>query len=281
MLQNMLSSKSLVEIFDDLQSNAKILFEEGRRDTELISHMVEVVEGSRVQEAQRSEECSDQLDEANKRIRQLEQKIRTLTIQLEEEKGINVDLEIENIKLRKQITHLKVTLESVNNNCYDDSLMDSKLETSLDSEANSTIVACPNVLSGQDLSSFPLLSDQSLMKGSFLAPKTPTTPMSAFPLLSDQTMMDSLLSQRSPIPASPFLFPKSLLKRSKRASDVSSPKSGKVTFSTDTYTKANPKVKISSETFVKKSRRRSKSVDFEAGDKTVIAPQVRHRFFFA
>ena len=105
MLQKMFSSKSLVEIFDDLQSNEKILFEEGRRDLELMSHLVDVVEGSRVQDE--GEDSFNQLDEA-KRIFQLEQKIRTLTIQLEEEKGISVDLEIENLKLRKQITHLKV-----------------------------------------------------------------------------------------------------------------------------------------------------------------------------
>jgi len=65
------------------------------------------------------------------------------------------------------------------------------------------------------------------------------------------------------------------LKRSAPLKDEPTPKLPKVTLSTGTYTKAADKDKstVCSETYTKKSRRRSKSVDFAAGDKTVIAPQ--------
>ena len=65
------------------------------------------------------DQLSSELEEAKSLVFKLEQKIRILTIQCDEEKEIRVDLEIENIKLKKEIGMLRSTLESINNNVYD------------------------------------------------------------------------------------------------------------------------------------------------------------------
>merc|ERR1711972_1307227 len=54
---------------------------------------------------------------------------------------------------------------------------------------------------------------------------------------------------------------------------VNGGRSSKFPYSTDTYTRGLPKI-ASSETYTKKARRRSKSVDFHIGEKTIISPSL-------
>ena len=91
----------------------------------------------------------------------MEQLVRTLKIQLEEEREANADLDIENIKLKKKIQGLQSSLESVNNNFYGneeaDKLLMSITDSSMDSEAT---------LLGDDLcsSDIKLLSETTMNK---------------------------------------------------------------------------------------------------------------------
>ena len=59
------------------------------------------------------------MKEAEAKVFHLHQTIRSLTIQLDEEKEARVDLEIENAKLKKEVTKLKKFMEMLNNNYYD------------------------------------------------------------------------------------------------------------------------------------------------------------------
>ena len=59
------------------------------------------------------------MKEAEAKVFHLHQTIKSLTIQLDEEKEARVDLEIEIIKLRKDVTKLKNSMEMLNNNYYD------------------------------------------------------------------------------------------------------------------------------------------------------------------
>ena len=66
-----------------------------------------------------SQDLEANLKEAEAMAFHLHQTIRSLTIQLDEEKEARVDLEIENTKLRKEVTKLKKSMEMLNNNYYD------------------------------------------------------------------------------------------------------------------------------------------------------------------
>ena len=168
------------------------------------------------------DQLSSELEEAKSLVFKLEQKIRILTIQCDEEKEIRVDLEIENIKLKKEIGMLRSTLESINNNVYDAEFAEDLDLTDI-TGADETL---------QDLGVLHLDS---------------------IPILSDNTM------NRSP----------------------ETPATRKVQFTTDTYTKKTrprpglPVVKIEEPSTPpsKQARRRSRSVDFFVGEKTVITPQ--------
>lgn len=163
------------------------------------------------------------IKEAEKKIFDLEQIVRTLKIQLEEEQEINADLDIENSKLKKKIQGLQFALEVINN-CYGDQdtdkLLMSTTDSSLDSEAT---------LLGDDLSSSDLkLLSETTINSSRLGLDS-TTILTSTPT---NVVDESLCNQTTKFP-----------------------------YSSDTYTK-------------KKSRRRSKSVDFQIGEKIIIAPSM-------
>merc|ERR1711915_220277 len=99
------------------------------------------------------------IKEAEKKIFVLEQLVRTLKIQLEEEQEINADLEIENSKLMKKIQGLQSALESINNNCYGDQETDKLLMSATDSSLDSEATLLGDDLSSSDLK---LLSETTI-----------------------------------------------------------------------------------------------------------------------
>ena len=222
-----MNSFSLLDLYDELIAEESILYEKGK-DSE---YFYDYVTSLKTHEAQKKtlathshleDQLSSELEEAKSLVFKLEQKIRILTIQCDEEKEIRVDLEIENIKLKKEIGILRSTLESINNNVYDAEFAEDLDLTDI-TGADETL---------QDLGVLHLDS---------------------IPILSDNTM------NRSP----------------------ETPATRKVQFSTDTYTKKTrprpglPVVKIEEPSTPpsKQARRRSRSVDFFVGEKTVITPQ--------
>jgi len=219
---------TLISIFDEMVRNEKIL-QDQNQDLHMLIKMTNLtLESSK----RKNTTLNGKLKEAEKRIFDLEQLVRTLKIQLEEERETNADLDIENIKLRKKIQALQSSLESVNNNFYGDEetdkLLMSSTESSMDSEAT---------LLGDDLC------------------------LSEIKLLSETTMNSSPL------------YDASVVITSTPAIVVNGESSTKFPYSTDTYTKGLPKI-ASSETYTKKGRRRSKSVDFHIGEKTIISPSL-------
>ena len=267
--------KSLVDLYDELIVQEKILFQGGLEDLDITHHLAEALSSSRLKSGDKEEDHSQKLDEANQMILRLEQQVRVLTIQLEEEKHANVDLEIENTKLKKQNANLMTSLESINNNCYDDEslLQDSKLDRFIDLElgADVTLVEESEADEKDDMSLTPILGDVTMMKNSFLGP-APPTPSLLFP---PSLMKPRKMRQVEDNPSS-----KSACQGSKVPSDtqvvtprpaITAPANTSVfTFSSETFTMKSSRT---SETYTKISRRRSKSVDFGAGDKTMIIPQ--------
>ena len=225
--------KSMTEMYKDLQNDHKILQNELRKDDLVIMNVVETM-------TKLSEDYSVKLKEAESKNFHLEQKIRSLRIELDEEKEAKVDLEIENIKMRKDLTKLRKSLESVNNNVYDDikDLNLSEVSDLSEEDPNITIRGGDN----SDLSLLHELSDFRLLSDKTLA-------LSPFLLTSDT---NALLPEEevSPTP-SPIL-----LSRSVRMMPS-------VTISVTRAVNTN-----------KKTRRRSKSVDFQIGEKTPIVPEV-------
>jgi len=217
---------TLISIFDEMVKNEKIL-QDQNQDLHMLIKMTKLtVESSK----RRNNKLNGKLKEAEKKIFNLEQLVRTLKIQLEEERETNADLDIDNIKLKKKIQSLQSSLESVNNNCYGDEETDKLLISTTDSSMESEAT-----LLGDDLclSEIRLLSE---------------TTMNSSPLYD--ASVDVVLTSTPAIGES-IKFP----------------------YSTDTYTKGLPKI-ASSETYTKKGRRRSKSVDFHIGEKTIISPSL-------
>jgi len=205
---------TLLQIFDEMVKNEKIL-----QDQNQDLHMLIKITNMTLESSKRKNNKLDgKIKEAEKKIFVLEQLVRTLKIQLEEEREINADLDIENSKLKKKIQGLQSALESINNNCYGDQdtdkLLMSTTDSSLDSEAT---------LLGDDLS-----SSETMINSSQLGFDS-TTILTSTPA---NVVDGSLCKQTTKFP-----------------------------YSSDTYTK-------------KKSRRRSKSVDFQIGEKIIIAPSM-------
>jgi len=247
-----MGSLSLVEMYDELRIGEMITRNEMKTDELFTINMLDSLD----KKSRMTEDLADKLKEAEKKSFHLNQKIRTLTIQLDEEKEAKVDLEIENIKLRKDLAKLKKSLESMNNNCYDDVSDLDLSEVSLISEDNDiTIIGGDNSLL-HDLSDFRLLSDETLDHSPF----------------SSTAATNMLLLEKEVIP-SPLLL--STVKKCPPPSCVKK--------TSDTYTKKSlrmppPAVTISVSraqnlTTTKKARRRSKSVDFHIGEKTMIVPE--------
>jgi len=210
---------TLLQIFDEMVKNEKIL-----QDQNQDLHMLIKITNMTLESSKRKNNKLDgKIKEAEKKIFDLEQIVRTLKIQLEEEQEINADLDIENSKLKKKIQGFQSALESINNNWYGDQdtdkLLMSTTDSSLDSEAT---------LLGDDLSSSDLkLLSETTINSSRLGLDS-TTILTSTPAIVD----GRLCNQTTKFP-----------------------------YSSDTYTK-------------KKSRRRSKSVDFQIGEKIIIAPSM-------
>ena len=244
--------KSMTEMYKDLQNDHKILQNELRKDDLVIMNVVETM-------TKMSKDYSVKLKEAESKNFHLEQKIRSLRIELDEEKEAKVDLEIENIKMRKDLTKLRKSLESVNNNVYDDikDLNLSEVSDISEEDPNITIRGGDN----SDLSLLHELSDFRLLSDKTLA-------LSPFFLASDT---NALVPEKevSPTP-SPILLSRSVSK-------CPPPSRSCVRKTPGTYTEKMPSVAISVTRAVntnKKTRRRSKSVDFHIGEKTPIVPEV-------
>jgi len=218
---------TLISIFDEMVKNEKIL-QDQNQDLHMLIKMTKLtVESSK----RRNNKLNGKLKEAEKKIFNLEQLVRTLKIQLEEERETNADLDIDNIKLKKKIQSLQSSLESVNNNCYGDEETDKLLMSTTDSSMESEATLLGDELC---LSEIMLLSE---------------TTMNSSPLYD--ASVDVVLTSTPAIGERSTKFP----------------------YSTDTYSKGLPKI-VSSETYTKKGRRRSKSVDFHIGEKTIISPSL-------
>jgi len=218
---------TLISIFDEMVKNEKIL-QDQNQDLHMLIKMTKLtVESSK----RRNNKLNGKLKEAEKKIFNLEQLVRTLKIQLEEERETNADLDIDNIKLKKKIQALQSSLESVNNNCYRDEETEKLLISTTDSSMESEATLLGDELC---LSEIRLLSE---------------TTMNSSPLYD--ASVDVVLTSTPAIGERSTKFP----------------------YSTDTYSKGLPKI-ASSETYTKKGRRRSKSVDFHIGEKTIISPSL-------
>lgn len=166
-------------LYDDLLISEKVLYDCQTQDLEMFSKFVDYVKDDKKKSKSAKEIEAKKLEDAEAKIFQLEQKVRSLNIQLDEEHEIKADLEIENIKLKKRIQKLQTSLELVNNNCYDVDLedeVDDHLEMTETSEADTTI--CSNG-GFQDFSSIQLLGEKTLMNQTGLLSSsvyTATTP---------------------------------------------------------------------------------------------------------
>jgi len=220
---------NLVKIFDEMVKNEEIL-----QDQNQDLHMLIKITNMTLESSKRKNDKLDgKIKEADKKIFDLEQIVRTLKIQLEDEREINADLDIENIKLKKKIKGLQSSLESVNNNLYGDQIMDKLLMSSTDSTLDSEATLLGDYLYASDIK-----------------------------LLTEATMNSSPLS-----------FDSTFIVTSTPANVASlSNQAAKFPYNSDTYTKKGLSKNTASATYTKKSRRRSKSVDFQIGEKTIIAP---------
>ena len=251
-----MNSFSLLEFYDELLAEESILYEKGR-DSE---YFYDYVTSLQTHEAQKKTTATispleDQL--SSQLVFKLEQKIRILTIQCDEEKEIRVDLEIENIKLKKEIGMLRSTLESINNNVYDEEFADD-LDLADITGADETLQDLDH--SQLELDSIPILSDETMNRSRLLS----------------VTMTPAPIKNETPATRKVQFSTETFIKKVHPPSKL-----GKC--STDTYTKKTrprpglplPVVKIvePSTPQSKQARRRSRSVDFFVGEKTVITPQ--------
>ena len=260
--------RTLLEMYDELRISEKIYLNEIGKDED---YLLKALERTKKTAPRKSQDLKAKLKEAEAKARHLNQTIRSLKIQLEEEMEARVDLEIENTKLRKEVTTLKKSMESVNNNCYDADLKDLNLsEVSIMSEDNDiTIVGGDHDLTTVDEDNSPSLQEFSL---------------SDFKLLSDETLNQNPFSSTA---STTILLEKEVPARLLRSV-------GKVNPTPATFTK--PK-KEAPATYTKKVlgciqmppvtisvsgpldttrtlRRRSRSVEHNLGEKTIIAPEV-------
>ena len=248
-----MNSFSLLEFYDELIAAESILYEKGKD----LENFYDYATALKTHAAQKKttathslleDQLTSQLEETKSLVFKLEQKIRILTIQCDEEKETRVDLEIENIKLKKEIRMLRSTLESINNNVYDEEFADDLDLTDI-AGADETL---------QDLDSIQILSDSTMNRS---------------PLLS-VTMTPAPIVMETPVTRKVQFSTDTITKKVHPPSNL-----GKC--STDTYTKKTrprpglPVVKIEepSTPQSKQVRRRSRSVDFFVGEKTVITPQ--------
>ena len=253
-----MNSFSLLDFYDELIAQESILYEKG----EDLEYFYDYATSLKTHVAQKKttathslleDQLSSQLEETRSLMFKLEQKIRILTIQCDEEKEMRVDLEIENIKLKKEIGMLRSTLESINNNVYDEEFADD-LDLTDVTGADETL----QDLGLSQLDSIPILSDSTMNRS---------------PLLS-VTMTPALIVKETPATRKVQFSTDTITKKVHPPSNL-----GKR--STDTYTKKTrprpgmPVVKIEepSTPQLKQARRRSRSVDFFVGEKTVITPQ--------
>ena len=248
-----MNSFSLLEFYDELIAAESILYEKGKD----LENFYDYATALKTHAAQKNttathslleDQLTSQLEETKSLVFKLEQKIRILMIQCDEEKETRVDLEIENIKLKKEIRMLRSTLESINNNVYDEEFADDLDLTDI-AGADETL---------QDLDSIQILSDSTMNRS---------------PLLS-VTMTPAPIVKETPVTRKVQFSTDTITKKVHPPSNL-----GKC--STDTYTKKTrprpglPVVKIEepSTPQSKQVRRRSRSVDFFVGEKTVITPQ--------
>ena len=108
-------NKTLIDVFDDLFENDKRLLSNQNQDLEMCQIFFEKL---KIKLSQDQTTKKLQKNTHLEQIFHLEQKIRSLSIQLEEERELKIELEIENFQLKKKINQLKRSLESVNNNSY-------------------------------------------------------------------------------------------------------------------------------------------------------------------
>ena len=265
--------RTLLEMYDELRISEKIYLNEIGKDEDYLLKALERTKKTAPKESRKSQDLKAKLKEAEAKAFHLNQTIRSLTIQLDEEKEFRVDLEIENTKLRKEITTLKKSMESVNNNCYDADLKDLNLsEVSIMSEDNDiTIVGGDHDLTTVNEDNSPSLQELSL---------------SDFKLLSDETLNQNPFSSTA---STTILLEKEVPARLLR-SVGKRPSFNPATFTKPkkeapaTYTKKvlgftqMPPVTISvsgpGDSSTRPLRRRSRSVDHNIGEKTIIAPEV-------
>ena len=265
--------RTLLEMYDELRISEKIYLNEIGKDEDYLLKALERTKKTAPKESRKSQDLKAKLKEAEAKARHLNQTIRSLKIQLEEEMEARVDLEIENTKLRKEVTTLKKSMESVNNNCYDADLKDLNLsEVSIMSEDNDiTIVGGDHDLTTVDEDNSPSLQEFSL---------------SDFKLLSDETLNQNPFSSTA---STTILLEKEFPARLLR-SVGKRPSFNPATFTKPkkeapaTYTKKvlgftqMPPVIISvsgpGDSSTRPLRRRSRSVDHNIGEKTIIAPEV-------
>merc|ERR1712133_291209 len=158
---------SLVDLYDELLTSEKVLYDFQTQDLETFSRFVDHSKevGTKLRQSRESE--SKKLEDAEAKIFQLEQKVRSLNIQLDEEREIKTDLEIENIKLKKRLQQLQTSLELVNNNCYDSvEDIDKSLDTTEVSEADMTLCSNGGI---QDFSAIKLLGEKTLDQNEFFS----------------------------------------------------------------------------------------------------------------
>ena len=264
--------RTLLEMYDELRISEKIYLNEIGKDEDYLLKALERTKKTAPKESRKSQDLEAKLKEAEAKARHLNQTIRSLKIQLEEEMEARVDLEIENTKLRKEVTTLKKSMESVNNNCYDADLKDLNLsEVSIMSEDNDiTIVGGDHDLTTVNEDNSPSLQEFSL---------------SDFKLLSDETLNQNPFSSTA---STTILLEKEFPARLLRSVGK------RPSFNPATFTKPKKEAPV---TFTKKVlgciqmppvtisvsgpldttrtlRRRSRSVEHNLGEKTIIAPEV-------
>ena len=278
--------RTLLEMYDELRISEKIYLNEIGKDEDYLLKALERTKKTAPKESRKSQDLEAKLKEAEAKARHLNQTIRSLKIQLEEEMEARVDLEIENTKLRKEVTTLKKSMESVNNNCYDADLKDLNLsEVSIMSEDNDitivggdhdlTIVDEDNSPSLQELSlsDFKLLSDETLNQNPFSSTASTT-------ILLEKEVPARLLRSVGKRPSfNPATFTKPKKEAPAPATFTKPKKEAPATYTKKVlgFTQMPP-VTISvsgpGDSSTRPLRRRSRSVDHNIGEKTIIAPEV-------
>jgi len=215
--KNSMTKLSLADMYDELLTSEKVLYDFQTQDLETFSRFVDHSQevGTKLRQSRESE--SKKLEDAEAKIFQLEQKVRSLNIQLDEEREIKTDLEIENIKLKKRLQQLQTSLELVNNNCYDSTVedIDKSLDTTEVSEADMTLCSNGGI---QDFSAIKLLGEKTLDQNEFFSSSllTAATPYLLPPMSTRKGDMRQPVSTVQPRPINGFqTYTKSSRRRSK------------------------------------------------------------------